>query len=157
MIKKISHIGLAVDNLAQARAFFDETFDLSVSAQEQFGELLFSFISIGETDLELLQSTTPEGQIAKFINKRGQGSITTTGLTLFEPDRLQNSVHLWRSTVGWLGGFFVWVTAIAILAPLNLGGFEVSSTAEVGQGASIGTTQKETTLQGQNEYTSTME
>jgi catechol 2,3-dioxygenase-like lactoylglutathione lyase family enzyme len=58
MIKKISHVGLAVDNLAEARAFFDETFDLSVSAQEQFGELLFSFISLGETDLELLQSTT---------------------------------------------------------------------------------------------------
>ena len=52
MIKKISHIGLAVDNLTEARAFFDETFDLSVSAQEQFGELLFSFISLGETDLE---------------------------------------------------------------------------------------------------------
>ena len=73
MIKKISHIGLAVDNLAEARSFFDETFGLSVSAQEQFGELRFSFISLGETDLELLQSTTPEGQIARFIQKRGQG------------------------------------------------------------------------------------
>lgn len=73
MIKKISHIGLAVDNLEEARAFFDDTFDLSVSAQEKFGELLFSFIRVGETELELLQSTTPEGQIAKFIKKRGQG------------------------------------------------------------------------------------
>ena len=73
MIKKISHIGLAVDNIAEAMTFFDETFDLSVSAQEQFGELLFSFIPLGEIALELLQSTTPEGQIAKFIKKRGQG------------------------------------------------------------------------------------
>lgn len=73
MIKKISHIGLAVDNLEEARNFFNETFGLSVSAQEQFGELLFSFISLGETELELLQSTSAEGQIARFIQKRGQG------------------------------------------------------------------------------------
>ena len=73
MIKKITHIGLAVDNLEEARTFFQNNFGLDVSDQESFGELLFSFISMGETDLELLQSTTPEGQIAKFIQKRGQG------------------------------------------------------------------------------------
>lgn len=73
MIKKISHIGLAVDNLEEARAFFHETFAMSVSDQERFGELIFSFIPLKGTDLELLQSTTPEGQIAKFIQKRGQG------------------------------------------------------------------------------------
>ena len=68
-------------------------------------------------------------------------SLTTTGLTMFEPERLPPTLHLWRATVGWAGGFFVWVTAIAILAPLNLGGFEVASTAEIGQGASTGTRQ----------------
>jgi len=73
MIKKIAHIGLAVNDLDEARAFFDETFGVSVSDREQFGELLFSFIPMGETDLELLQSTTSEGQIAKFIQKKGQG------------------------------------------------------------------------------------
>ena len=67
-------------------------------------------------------------------------SATTTGFTLFAADRLPESVHLWRALVAWLGGFFVWVTAIAILAPLNLGGFEVASPEEVGQGASVGTT-----------------
>ncbi len=68
-------------------------------------------------------------------------SLTTTGMTLFPPDRLPDSVHLWRALVGWGGGFFVWVTAIALLAPLNLGGFEVSSPAEIGQGARVGTSQ----------------
>lgn len=62
-------------------------------------------------------------------------SLTTTGITLFEPERLQGSVHLWRAQVGWMGGFFVLLTAIAVLAPLNLGGFEVSSPSEIGQGA----------------------
>ena len=73
MIKKISHIGIAIDNLDEARAFFSENFALPVLEQESFGELLFSFIPVEGTDIELLQSTTPEGQIAKFINKRGQG------------------------------------------------------------------------------------
>jgi methylmalonyl-CoA/ethylmalonyl-CoA epimerase len=73
MIRKISHIGVAVDNLQEARSFFRETFNLATSEQENFGELLFSFIPMQGTDLELLQSTEPEGQIAKFIQKRGQG------------------------------------------------------------------------------------
>ena len=62
-------------------------------------------------------------------------SLTTTGLTLFEPDRLPPSVHLWRALVGWFGGLFIWIIAIAVLAPLTLGGFEVTSKAEIGQGA----------------------
>ena len=52
-------------------------------------------------------------------------SLTTTGASLWQPHELPDALHLWRATVGWFGGFFVWVTAIAILAPLNLGGFEV--------------------------------
>lgn len=54
-------------------------------------------------------------------------SLTTTGATLFEPERLTGALHLWRAMVGWMGGFLVWVTAIAVLGPLNLGGFEVTS------------------------------
>lgn len=61
--------------------------------------------------------------------------LTTTGMTMFEPDRLPPSVHLWRGTIGWMGGYFAWLIAIAVMAPLNLGGFELSSRAEIGQGA----------------------
>ncbi len=62
--------------------------------------------------------------------------LTTTGLTLFdEPDRLPASVHLWRALVGWMGGFLMLVAAVAILAPMNLGGYEVMSTSSVGRGA----------------------
>ncbi|SMX35122.1 TrkH family potassium uptake protein [Actibacterium lipolyticum] len=63
-------------------------------------------------------------------------SLTTTGATLFDnPERLAPSVHLWRVLVGWLGGLFIWVTAIAILSPMNLGGFEVISPERAGRGA----------------------
>lgn len=55
-------------------------------------------------------------------------SLTTTGATLYDnPFRLNGSLHFWRATVGWFGGFLMWLTAVAILAPLNLGGFEVQS------------------------------
>ncbi len=54
-------------------------------------------------------------------------SFTTTGATLYDSPRLPRSVHLWRAIVGWLGGFLVWLMAAAVLAPMNLGGFEVRS------------------------------
>ena len=62
-------------------------------------------------------------------------SLTTTGATLFsDPGRLTESLHLWRGIVGWLGGLLIWISASAVLAPLNLGGFEVTASAEPGQG-----------------------
>ena len=75
MINKISHIGLAVENLEEAKKFFNENFSLQSSEKENFGGLLFSFIPFEETgtQLELLESTSPDGHIAKFIEKRGQG------------------------------------------------------------------------------------
>src|SRR6056297_1314624 len=61
-------------------------------------------------------------------------AITTTGATLFEkPGRLVDSLHLWRGMVGWLGGLLMWIAASAVLAPLHLGGFEVTASSEPGQ------------------------
>ncbi len=94
MIKKISHIGIAVENLEGAKKFFEENFSLPSSGKENFGELLFSFISFEGEDarLELLQSTTAEGQMAKFIGKRGPGihhiALETDDIQA-ELDRLQ--------------------------------------------------------------------
>lgn len=61
-------------------------------------------------------------------------SVTTTGATLF-PDvsRLAPAVHLWRALVAWFGGLYMLIMAVAILAPMNLGGFDVLSSA-VGAG-----------------------
>ena len=62
-------------------------------------------------------------------------SFTTTGATLFNtPSDLNPSLHLWRALVGWMGGLFVWVTAVAILAPMNIGGFEVRARSRSGLG-----------------------
>lgn len=63
-------------------------------------------------------------------------SFTTTGATQFDaPGRLAPSLHLWRALVGWMGGFFVLMSAVAVLAPLNLGGVEVLSGRVPGRGA----------------------
>ena len=60
-------------------------------------------------------------------------ALTTTGATMFNPERLSDTLHLWRAQVGWMGGLLMWVTASAILAPLHLGGFEVTAQAEPGR------------------------
>ncbi len=52
-------------------------------------------------------------------------SLTTTGATLYAPERLPESLHLWRAQLGWLGGFFMLASAVAVLAPLRIGGFEL--------------------------------
>lgn len=60
-------------------------------------------------------------------------SLTTTGATLYDnAGRLSPALHLWRSLVGWLGGLLVWIAAISIFAPMNLGGFEVRATSITG-------------------------
>ena len=66
-------------------------------------------------------------------------ALTTTGPDIYaDPARLPASVHLWRALVAWLGGLFMWVAASAVLAPLSLGGFEVTARAEPGDGQGIG-------------------
>lgn len=71
-------------------------------------------------------------------------SLTTTGLPLFAPERLSMAEHLWRAQVAWMGGLLMWVAAAAILAPLNLGGFEVASLGEPGQDVIAGAARRDT-------------
>lgn len=66
--------------------------------------------------------------------------LTTTGATLFDrPQLIAEPLHLWRALVGWMGGLMVLVTAFAVLAPLNLGGFEIGAGARVEEGGRSGT------------------
>ncbi|MFN5998587.1 MAG: potassium transporter TrkG [Paracoccaceae bacterium] len=79
-------------------------------------------------------------------------SFTTTGATVYVPERLADPVHLWRATVGWFGGFLTLLAAYAILAPLNLGGTEVVSGRVPGRGA-LGTAQITRTANPQQRLT----
>ncbi|WP_050928458.1 TrkH family potassium uptake protein [Aestuariivita boseongensis] len=62
------------------------------------------------------------------------GALTTTGLDVFnDPSRLNDTLHLWRAQVAWMGGLMMWIAASAILAPLSLGGFEVTTRGQPGR------------------------
>ncbi|MCA0940931.1 TrkH family potassium uptake protein [Salipiger pacificus] len=70
-------------------------------------------------------------------------SLTTTGATLFAPERLSAAEHLWRAQVGWMGGLLIWVSSAALLAPLTLGGFEVTASGEPGQSVDAGAARRD--------------
>ncbi|WP_375172946.1 potassium transporter TrkG [Pseudooceanicola sp.] len=73
-------------------------------------------------------------QATSFLNSYLEmvSALTTTGAPVFEPGRLSPVLELWRAQVGWMGGLLIWVAAAAVLAPLNLGGFEVTWAASSG-------------------------
>ena len=57
-------------------------------------------------------------------------SFTTTGASIFnQPENIPDVIHFWRGYISWIGGFMMLVVAIAIFMPINLGGFEVYSSA----------------------------
>lgn len=74
MIPKIDHVGIAVESIAQARGFY-EALGLAVSHIEEVPQegVRVAMIDCGESTIELLEATTEESPIAKFIAKRGPG------------------------------------------------------------------------------------
>ncbi|HAI86873.1 MAG TPA: methylmalonyl-CoA epimerase [Firmicutes bacterium] len=75
MVRKVDHIGVAVSNLEEALKIYTEVLGLKLHGTEVVEEqkVRVAFLPVGDTEIELLESTDPEGPIAKFIEKRGQG------------------------------------------------------------------------------------
>lgn len=75
MVRKVDHIGVAVSNLEEALKIYTEVLGLKLHGTEVVEEqkVRVAFVPVGDTEIELLESTDPEGPIAKFIEKRGQG------------------------------------------------------------------------------------
>lgn len=71
----IEHIGIAVKNLNDAIKFYEEVLGLKCYAVEDVEDqkVKTAFFKIGQTKIELLESTDAEGPVAKFIEKRGEG------------------------------------------------------------------------------------
>lgn len=74
MIQGIEHIGIAVDSIEEARAFY-ETLGLEIERIEEVPQegVRVALIRCGESRLELLEATSADSPIAKFIAKRGPG------------------------------------------------------------------------------------
>ncbi|MDY1590892.1 MAG: methylmalonyl-CoA epimerase [Methanofastidiosum sp.] len=75
MIKKIDHIGIAVNNLEESLSFYEDALGLKVDNIEEVTEqkVKVGFLDIGGVHFELLESTSLDGPVAKFIEKRGEG------------------------------------------------------------------------------------
>lgn len=74
-ISHIEHIGIAVSNLTEAIAYYEGTLGLKCYAIEEVTDqkVKTAFFKVGDTKIELLESTDPEGPIGKFIEKKGPG------------------------------------------------------------------------------------
>ncbi len=71
----IEHIGIAVKNLTDSISYYENVLGLKCYAIEEVKDqkVKTAFFKIGETKIELLESTDPEGPIGKFIEKKGEG------------------------------------------------------------------------------------
>ncbi|MCR2045660.1 methylmalonyl-CoA epimerase [Anaerosalibacter massiliensis] len=75
MVEKVDHIGIAVKDLEKALKFYEEMLGLKCEGTEVVEEqkVKVAFLPMGDTEVELLESTEPNGPIAKYIEKRGEG------------------------------------------------------------------------------------
>jgi methylmalonyl-CoA/ethylmalonyl-CoA epimerase len=71
----IEHIGIAVTSLEEAIPYYEKVLGLTCYAIEEVKDqkVKTAFFKIGETKIELLESTDPEGPIGKFLEKKGPG------------------------------------------------------------------------------------
>jgi len=75
LFKKIDHIGVAVNNLEESLHIFKDVLGMKCSGEEEVKEqnVKVAFLPVGESEIELLESTTLDGNIAKYIEKKGEG------------------------------------------------------------------------------------
>jgi len=74
-ISHIEHIGIAVKNLEESIAFYEQKLGMKCYAVEEVADqkVKTAFFMVGQTKIELLESTDTEGPIGKFIEKKGEG------------------------------------------------------------------------------------
>ncbi|MFA6334664.1 MAG: methylmalonyl-CoA epimerase [Bacteroidales bacterium] len=74
-LSHIEHIGIAVNSLETAIPYYENMLGLKCYAVEEVAEqkVKTAFFKIGQTKIELLESTDPEGPIGKFLEKKGEG------------------------------------------------------------------------------------
>lgn len=75
MITRIDHIGIAVNSIYAVRELFEDVLGIRITETEIVPDqqVKVAFLPIGDSEIELLESTTSDGPIAKFIASRGEG------------------------------------------------------------------------------------
>jgi len=74
-ILKIDHLGIAVKSIDAGKAFWMDILGLPFEGTETVAEqkVTTAFFPVGESEVELLETTAPDGPVAKYIEKRGEG------------------------------------------------------------------------------------
>jgi len=74
-IKHIDHIGIAVKSIDQAKRFYSEILGLKIEGIENVADqkVNVAFLPITDSELELVESTHPDGPVAKYIEAKGEG------------------------------------------------------------------------------------
>ena len=74
-ISHIEHIGIAVKSIEETKKYYEEVLGLECYSIEEVEEqkVKTAFFQVGDTKIELLESTSPDGPIGKFIEKKGEG------------------------------------------------------------------------------------
>jgi len=77
MIKKIDHLGIAVKSLDEAVAYYEKALGLKCEHREEVAsqKVRTAFFSVGDLHIELLEPTSPDSPIAKFLEKNPAGGI----------------------------------------------------------------------------------
>jgi len=74
-ILKIDHLGIAVNSIEAGKKFWTDVLGLKFEGSETVAEqkVTTAFFPVGESEVELLESTAPDGPVAKYIEKKGEG------------------------------------------------------------------------------------
>ncbi len=74
-ILKVDHIGVAVKSIEETKKLYHDLLGLEHAGSETVAEqkVTTAFFPVGDTELELLESTAEDGPIAKYLEKRGEG------------------------------------------------------------------------------------
>ncbi|MDM8522367.1 methylmalonyl-CoA epimerase [Desulfococcaceae bacterium HSG8] len=72
---KIDHLGIAVNSMDEGKKFWSDILGLKFEGSETVQEqkVTTGFFPVGESEVELLESTAPDGPVAKYIEKKGTG------------------------------------------------------------------------------------
>ncbi len=75
MLTRIDHIGIAVENIGEALAFFEQALGLPLErvASEEGGRTDVAFMQVGGSDVELVEPKDTDSGLAKYLAKRGEG------------------------------------------------------------------------------------
>ncbi len=75
MLKKINHIGVAVKSLDETVPFYRDALGMEFKGEEEVAEqkVKVAMLQVGESKIELLEPTSPDSPIAKFMEKNGPG------------------------------------------------------------------------------------